>query len=218
MAEVVPDGGLEKARIRVENGQMEGRQIHVLFNPTEYRLSKRIQYGEQDIAGLMSPVVQFVSGDAKTLSMELFFDTSEERSDVTAHTDELDSLLTFDPTLGAPPVCQFVWGESLQFKAVLESAEKQFTRFLPTGTPVRARVDVTFKEYQPASEQQKTKERKPGDKTKTRTVKEGDTLWAIAKAEYGDANQWRRIASANGIEDPRTLQPGTVLTIPPRQA
>jgi nucleoid-associated protein YgaU len=48
-------------------------------------------------------------------------------------------------------------------------------------------------------------------------VTEGDTLWDIAGAEYGDPQQWRRIADANGVENPRTLQVGTVLEIPPAE-
>ena len=45
-------------------------------------------------------------------------------------------------------------------------------------------------------------------------MQRGDTLSAIAQQEYGDAGRWRQIAAANGIANPRALQPGTVLTIP----
>lgn len=46
------------------------------------------------------------------------------------------------------------------------------------------------------------------------TVVSGDTLWGIAVRFYGDGNQWRRIATTNGITDPRALRVGAVLTIP----
>lgn len=217
MAASGSDEGLSDATIRIQNGENAGTEITAMFNPTEYSRSKGIQYGEQDIAGLSSPVAQFVSGEAETLSMELFFDTSEERADVTDETDQLDLLLTVDKTLGAPPFCTFVWG-GIEFKAVLENADKQFTMFRGDGTPIRARVNVTFKEYRPPSTQQKQEKSKPSDNTQRRTVKEGDTLWGIAKEEYGDPTQWKRIAGANGIDNPRTLQPGTELTIPPRSS
>lgn len=51
--------------------------------------------------------------------------------------------------------------------------------------------------------------------TKTVTVKQGDTLWAIAQREYGDGSQWPVIAKANGITNERSLQTGQVLKIPP---
>ena len=37
----------------------------------------------------------------------------------------------------------------------------------------------------------------------------------IAFREYDDPAQWRRIAEANGIDDPLALQPGRRLLIPP---
>lgn len=48
------------------------------------------------------------------------------------------------------------------------------------------------------------------------TVKKGDTLSAIAKREYGDANAWRRIYEANRdqLDNPDLIHPGQELTIP----
>ena len=48
------------------------------------------------------------------------------------------------------------------------------------------------------------------------TVKSGDTLSKIAKQVYGDANQWKKIHSANAdlIRDPDKIQPGWTLTLP----
>ncbi|MCA9527587.1 MAG: LysM peptidoglycan-binding domain-containing protein, partial [Myxococcales bacterium] len=43
----------------------------------------------------------------------------------------------------------------------------------------------------------------------------GETLQSIAGQEYDDPNQWRRIADANGIDDPFRLDPGVRLIIPP---
>jgi len=51
---------------------------------------------------------------------------------------------------------------------------------------------------------------------RTYTVKKGDSLSKIAKAHYGDANQWKKIYEANKerIKNPDLIQPGWVLTIP----
>ena len=44
----------------------------------------------------------------------------------------------------------------------------------------------------------------------------GDSLSKIAKREYGDMNQWRRIFEANKdqISDPDLIHPGQTLRIP----
>jgi nucleoid-associated protein YgaU len=51
---------------------------------------------------------------------------------------------------------------------------------------------------------------------KTYEVKAGDTLSKIAKQEYGDAGQWRRIYEANKdlLKDPDKIFPGQKLRIP----
>ena len=51
---------------------------------------------------------------------------------------------------------------------------------------------------------------------RTYTVKAGDTLSEIAKAEYGDASQWKKIQAANAdlIRDPDKIQPGWKLQLP----
>ena len=55
--------------------------------------------------------------------------------------------------------------------------------------------------------------------TNTYTVKSGDTLSAIARREYGDAAQWRRIYEANRdqIDNPDLIHPGQELKIPARE-
>lgn len=47
----------------------------------------------------------------------------------------------------------------------------------------------------------------------THIVKERDILWDLAERYYGDPLRWTELAQANGIEDPRELQIGEVLTL-----
>jgi len=203
---------LEKAAIQrcdAKTGKPVGTPIEVLFNPTEYRLAKSNQFSEVAIPGLEAPPLQFVRGNARTLSMQLFFDTYEQGQDVRAYTGQIVDLLKVDPELHAPPVCLFVWG-ILKFVGVLEKADQNFKLFLSNGIPVRATVDVAFKEYlagQPG-------DRQSADFTKRYVVRRGDTLSSIAGQKYGDPAVWRPIAKENDIDDPLALQPGQILVIP----
>ncbi len=205
---------LEKAHIKVLNGKNEGTDVECKFNPTEYRVEKTVNYREHKTL-LDSPVTQFTSGTADVLSMELFFDTTDDESDVREYTGAVDELLEVDGELHAPPVCRFVWGGGLDFTGVLVRGDKRFTRFLPNGVPVRARMDVAFKEYKTAEFQKSEIKHESTDKMKRWTVTEGETLWLIAEEEYGDPSHWRTIAEANDIENPRTLEPGTSISLPP---
>jgi nucleoid-associated protein YgaU len=51
---------------------------------------------------------------------------------------------------------------------------------------------------------------------KTYVVQKGDSLSKIAKHEYGNANEWRKIFEANRdiIKDPDLIHPGQTLKIP----
>ena len=46
------------------------------------------------------------------------------------------------------------------------------------------------------------------------TFRQGDTLSGLAYRYYRDWTQWRLIADANQVRDPRQIEPGTVLQIP----
>ena len=48
----------------------------------------------------------------------------------------------------------------------------------------------------------------------THVVAEGETIWSIAKARWGDANLGGVIARANPLVDPKKLKPGDRLLIP----
>ena len=52
------------------------------------------------------------------------------------------------------------------------------------------------------------------------TVKRGDTLWKIAKENYGDGNKYMVIFEANKpmLKDPDKIYPDQVLRIPPLEA
>ncbi len=51
---------------------------------------------------------------------------------------------------------------------------------------------------------------------KTYVIQSGDSLSKIAKREYGNANDWRRIFEANQdtIKDPDKIFPGKTIKIP----
>ena len=200
---------LAKAFIEKENGV----KIPILFNPTHYSLEKSNQIAEISIPGLSSPILQYVHGNNRTLTMDLFFDTYEEQRDVTDYTNEIYGLMRIGEETHVPPICTFTWS-AFSFRCVVQRVSGQFTLFLADGTPVRAKLSVTFKEFIDVEVLVRSDLMASVDRTKTYMVKRGDTLSSIAAAEYGDPARWRPIAKANNIENPRILKPGPLL-IPP---
>lgn len=196
-------------------------KVDFLFNPEKFTVERTNQFTEVDVPGRHSSILQFIKGGARTLSMEIFFDTYEKGGDVRIFTDritgweseakDVGGLMDIDPGFHAPPICYFMWG-SFIFQCIIERVSKSFTMFLSDGTPVRATLNITLKE---CAEIKRREILHSSDRTKRWTTKQGDSLWFIAEKEYGDPAFWRPIAEANNINNPRVLKPGIELAIPP---
>jgi nucleoid-associated protein YgaU len=204
------------AYIEALQGRFKNQRAEVIFNPAEYSLEKGNQFASTALPGLSNPVLSFVNGNADVLTMDLFFDTytNQGGADVREATGKVSRLLEIDPEVHAPPLVRFVWGP-LSFRAVMERLTQRFTMFREDGVPVRATLNVTFKEYKTIAEQLAESRLESSDRTKRRVVAERDRLCLIAAIEYGDASAWRVIADENEIDNPRLLQPGQELRLPP---
>jgi LysM repeat protein len=198
----------------------------VMFNPNTYSVSKSVTWRQPDAASagrelsyrdLDAPPVVFGGGGARTLTLQLFFDVSEgSTSDVRTETNKIVALTRIERKQGQPPVCQVTWGNAapdnmdFPFVGVVISLTQTFVLFRASGEPVRANLAVTFSEF--IDPVQNRKQTDP-DLT-TYLVKRGDTLSGIAAALYRDPSQWRAIALANNLDDPRHLEIGTRLAVP----
>ena len=187
--------------------------IPVMFNPPEYQLQVTNQFAEVGIPGLGSSLLQFVRGSARTLTMELFFDTTNLGIDVRVYTGLVLNLTNLNSETHAPPRLLFIWG-SLIFPCVLESVTQTFDFFNTLGMPLRARLNVTLKGHDTLEDLLGSHQLLSADRTKQWIFKKGDTLQKIAAQEYGDPNKWRPIAEANAIDNPLTIPVGRALKVP----
>jgi LysM repeat protein len=208
---------LEKA---ILTNTVSNDQIPVLFNPEEYTINRENNFAQMAIPGLRAPLLQFVAGNMQTLEMELLVDSHEAHrnyneagQDVRTLTRKITDLMNIDPTTHAPPVLLFSWG-SLTFKCVLARASQRFIMFLADGTPVRARLQVTFNEFVNAELEAKETKRETVDYSHLHTVAQGETLSSIATKVYQNPAMWRPIAINNKLDHPGQIAVGQQLLIP----
>jgi nucleoid-associated protein YgaU len=220
--------------------------IPVQYNPTEFTLDKSAQIAEIPIPGLDAPLQQFVRGQAEKLTLDLFFDTTEQGMgddavSVTTRTDRIYQLIKIEPTRGepptrhAPPICTLVWNAQFSgnaiggpsgdqvgnqkrngFQCIVESVKQKFTLFSPKGVPLRATLTVTLREYKTLQEQLNHLGLST-PRTRSHVVQQGETLSSLAAQYYDRPGEWRSIAAANDVEDPRRMLVGAFLTIPSAQ-
>jgi len=215
-----------------------GDSIEVLYNPASYIQRREVTYAQTSLLNSDAPIVQFQCGGAESLTFELFFDTTSagmevggglfDRLKITAnsvlpttsnlvdvrdYTSKIYDLMSVDEDEHRPPELGIEWS-SLQFKGFLASCTQRFVKFSEDGTPIRATLECTFIESRDLDEIFGKSPLQSPDTTKYRTVHQGDALWSMAVSEYGEAAQWRQIALANGIDNPRRLRTGDLFVVP----
>ena len=222
------------------DGSIQGAAIDVLFNPTEYTLTKGNQFAEIPVPGLGSPLLQFIRGQSETLNLDLFFDSTDaggtgaDAKAVTLKTDEFYHLVKIESARHVPPIVLFSWGgeafpghrtyatlanqSRFGFKGVVDSIKQRYTMFSSLGLPLRAILSLTLREYHTLDELVNEPNKQSPDRTKAHVVQQGETITRIAEVAGDNGHDWRRIAEWNAIDDPLALEAGRVLEVPPVQS
>lgn len=225
---------LSKLTITYTNEEQEEVKYYFQYNPTSMQIKKGVKMTEESGKGKNASESTFDKGEARELTIsDVFFDTTNA-GEVDVKTKKVqDSVYKYyvapleslanayeyspDPeffSIPVIPVLTLSWGKAdyLEFKCTLTSISYSFTRFAKDGTPVRAKVDLTFKETVLVEETAKSVAQ--GNTQEVYTVQALDTLHSIADKKYGDPSKWKAIATANGIDDPNFMPDGTELILP----
>ena len=217
-------GKLVKAALVVTKKDKKGEltevdKLEFPINPAEITISDK---SEGNRSGTTGPGEGGKQGEQKRpreIKFSVVFDTYETREDVRKkYIQKLQKFSRIEDELHVPPTLIFTWGQltadtEAQFPCDLEEFDVTYTMFLPDGTPVRCKVNIVLRDVTPPDQQ--AEDNASPDHAKLHTVRRGDTLESIAYREYDRASEWRRIADANGIDDPLRLEPGTRLLVPP---
>jgi LysM repeat protein len=216
--------GFKRAELEIEGGQ----KIQVLFNPTEYTITKTNTWNFKAVKGKSLPPASFGGGNPREVALSLMLDVSLLKGkSVLDITNALFKMMDVPGGNGAggsksaPPFVTFRWGAVDTFKAACTSLTVAYQLFEPNGTPIRADVKMALKQTGPATTASSGSANK-GTNPTTRgraglgvhTVQDGDTLPSIAYKAYGDATRWRVIAEGNGLDNPLHLRRGAALTLP----
>ncbi|MFL6113510.1 MAG: hypothetical protein ACJ786_19430 [Catenulispora sp.] len=114
------------------------------------------------------------------------------------------------------PKLHFMWGakhNGFSIDVTMSSCTVTYTRFLPTGTPIRADVAIGLQEHAPPlAGTNPTSGGVPG--RSAHVLHAGENLQSLALKHYGSERAWRRIAANNEIDDPLRVSAGRALYLP----
>jgi nucleoid-associated protein YgaU len=197
--------------------------LYFAFNPKTLSYTKTAQWSRTASASApQAASVQWKGAGPRKISIEVLIDDSTSSDgDVTAAAEFLFSLLvpTSDSISGgtgaSAPYVLFGWGKQIPLVAVATSVTVNYNMFHVYGTPYRAIATVALEEVDVGLPKQNPTS---GSlvRTRSRRVRPGDSLPLIAHQEWRNPFAWRRIAEANGIDDPLRLPAGTEILVPDR--
>jgi nucleoid-associated protein YgaU len=230
MVRAVTRGNLAKAYLEIHEampnkgagaslGSTKGT-IAFQFNPNELTVKKAANWKSEPARGSKKAAPpEFQGPEPGKLSLEMFFDATDSMDDsvVKAVKSLFECCVPTDSSVGknkpVPPLVVFHWGSLDFFPSFITAVTAKYTLFTPEGTPVRATCTVDLQEMPSLTAKQNPTS---GSLTARRThvLLEGETLAAVAYAEYGDPALWRQLAEANDIDDPQRLTPGRSVLLP----
>jgi hypothetical protein len=216
------------------------------FNPESLKVTFANQIQTPTGAGDQSgtPSRQFVGAGTTKLALAVFFDASAPPAEGESAVDDVRKLtqkVAFyitpqqEGNQFIPPAVRFLWG-SFQFDGIMDGLEENLEFFSSEGKPLRASMTLSLSQQRITRFTFRDTAGAPGGgggggapggggagaggaAPGTRPLTEapaGATLQGLA-TQAGLGDNWQAIASANGIENPRQLQPGQLinLNVPP---
>lgn len=217
-------GGLEKRGL---NG--DAHFVTVQFNPAS--LKQTLSNQNANAGQAAGTEAQYAGRGSTKLSFELTFDATRENGarDVRLLTDAIAFFMRPQEVPGqdsasawAPPSVEFHWG-TFVYRGTMDAMEETLDLFSEDGIPLRATVNVGLTKQDLAFDRDAAAAAGAGlglslgaGTVPMSLAQAGDTLQQmVSRAGAGD---WRTIAQANGIENPRALTPGFAIDLNARSS
>jgi hypothetical protein len=181
------------------------------------------------------------TGYAASLTVELLFDNTRDGQNVRLKTSKIAAMIQGQDE-GKTPTVQFQWGDFL-FQGTIQSMDETLDYFSETGVPLRATVSLSMAGSKPDAKPNGAGGAGAGSSaglsasagagfsasasagfsasasvsagvavgtTPLTLAQGGETLQGLSGRAGVD---WKAVASANNIDNPRMVPPGTVLNL-----
>ena len=209
---------------QVQEGDPE-KTVQVQFNPETLKVNFSNQKAGGDQRG--GSAVQFVGAGSTKLTLDLWFDVTvplpdgsmQPDGDVRKLTQKVTYFITPTKVPGEedkwiPPGVRFIWGTFL-FDGVMDSLNENLEYFSEEGKPLRAGISISLSKQE--IQFQFGNQTPPGNGGENapgtqpmQPARAGDSVQDMA-SRAGKPDDWKAVAAANNIENPRQIAAGALL-------
>lgn len=187
----------------------EGTEYRLPVTPASIRLDTGIKIDTAAVYGLGDINL---AGDrtAAAVSISSFFPAQAYDFCIGQHRDPYDWVKIFKKIIKKKkPVRLIISDTAINIRVLIKSIEYGED---PGTNDIN--YTLTLVEYRRGMAAEPRPQEDTPYMPETYTVVYGDTLWSIARRFYGDGKFYKKIATANGIQDPNILAVGQVLRLP----
>jgi nucleoid-associated protein YgaU len=201
--------------------------FEVTINPESYSRRYAIAYtgtgrGPNTPIGKAAASPEYARTEAETVSFDLVIDgtgvvEAARGKPVSSEISRLrDLVYTYQGSEHEPSPVELNWGDELcAFRARLTEMSVDYTLFKADGTPLRAKVRLSFLEALTPQEVAVQADDQSPDLSHLVRVRAGDTLPGLCQRILKDPDAYLDIAVANDLDGFRSLVPNTILRFPP---
>ncbi len=192
----------------------------VMINPESLKWDRSIQYNEQQAPDSGKASSKYKVTPAEKLSFDLVIDCTgvvdSSRVDLPTELNQLKKVVyDYNGDIHRPNFVTISWGKNTTFEGILDSINTTFNYFKPDGTPLRAKVSLSFSSYTDVATAAKEENKTSPDLTHLISVSAGDSLPGISQDIYSSPEYYVQLAKYNDLNKFRALAIGTAITVPP---
>lgn len=198
---------------------LSGKSYTVMINPESIKWSRSIAYNKETAQDTGGEVERYLNTPMDNLSFDIVIDCTgivdQKKRSMKKEIAALERIVfNYNGKIHRPNFVKIHWG-TLVFQSVLKSFNTTYTLFKPDGSPLRAKISLSFGKYVSAKDLEKQKKKTSPDVSHLVQVVQGNTLPELCEKVWNDPYYYIQVAKFNGLNKFRCLKGGEQLIFPP---
>lgn len=188
-----------------------------MFNPETFSIDTQINYCTEESPGSTSSPAKFRNIQPSTFSLDFLIDgtgASGDKREVLKDITKFKACVGYFGKIHRPSYLVISWGLFV-YHCVLTSYSINYKLFRQNGTPLRAVISASFKEFRPKQLEALINLKSSPDLTHYHQIKEGDKLFMISQDTYESPQYNVQLAEFNDLDTIRKIKRGNNLVMPP---